>query len=276
MLAQEIVELALVVSLAGLESLDHEHAREAELTARERPRPRCLDGHATRRHHSPTQLLAGLGIDDRDRAGENDPGTDERTVADAGAFDDHRAAADDAVVADDDRRGLRGFEDTTDADASRKVHVGPDLGTGTDGGPRVDHGVRAHPGADVHVARHQDHARLEEGAVASGRTRNDAHAVPGVVALQRDLVGILEGADFGGLHRRLREQQQDRLLHPLVHHHRVVDHFGDAQLAPVEPGDHAHDQLSRVRSGRLGAPFPQLFDLALKVAHRSGGYWHRL
>ena len=98
----------------------------------------------------------------------------------------------------------------------------------------------------------------------------------GVVLLERDLVGVLERPEFDRVHRRLREQQQDGFLHPLVHDHLVVHEFGDSQFATIELRDDAQHEVPRLGSGRLAAPFPQLVDLGFQVGHRPGGYRHRL
>ena len=90
------------------------------------------------------------------------PAPSTTAVAHPGPLGHDAAAADEALVADDHRRGLRRLEHATDADAAREVHVRADLRARADGGPGVDHGVGADPGADVHVAGHHHHAAVEE------------------------------------------------------------------------------------------------------------------
>src|SRR5205814_3390040 len=142
------------VALAFLETLDHEHAGQPELAAPELPAPAGHDGDAPRRDRPATDLLAGLGVDHGHRRSQDHPRPQEGAPPDPGPFDDHAAAADHGVVLDDHGGGLRRFEDAADPDPAREVDVGTDLGTGSDGGPSVDHGVGPDARADVHVARH--------------------------------------------------------------------------------------------------------------------------
>ena len=72
--------------------------------------------------------------------------------------------------------GLDGLEDAADPHAAGQVHARADLRAGPHGRPRVHHRAGADPGADVHVARHQDDAGREERAVARRRGRHDADA----------------------------------------------------------------------------------------------------
>ena len=168
-------------------------------------------------------LRAGVGVDHRDRPREDEPGTEHRAVAHPRAVDDHAPGADERVVTHHDRYRPRRLEHPADADAAGEVDPLADLRAGADRRPRVDHRVGADVRADVHVARHHDHARREVRAPAGRRAGDDAHTGRLVVLLQRDLVAVLERAELGGLHVREPEQQQDRLLEPLVHHDVVAD-----------------------------------------------------
>jgi hypothetical protein len=70
-------------------------------------------------------------------------------------------------------------------------------------------------------------------------------------------------------HPGLAEQQQDRLLEPLVDHDLPVDHLGDPGLAPVEQIDRlvdGGDGLGVVR-GDLVAALPQVVDAGTQVGH---------
>ena len=97
-----------------------------------------------------------------------------------------------------------------------------DLGTRTDGGPRVDHGAFTDVGANVGVARHHHHAR---GLIATPPGLGSGHHADTaihIVALERNLVGVLERCVFDGLHLGDLEQQQDGVFAPLVHGDRAV------------------------------------------------------
>ena len=74
-ITQDVVELGLVVAFTGLESFDDQDARQTELATGEGLRPRRRHRHAPRRHLTPSELVAGLGVDDGDRPGEDAAGT---------------------------------------------------------------------------------------------------------------------------------------------------------------------------------------------------------
>ncbi len=109
-------------------------------------------------------------------------------------FGDDAPAADEAVVLDDHRRRLGRLEHATDADAAREVHVRADLRARSDRRPRVDHRVVPDVRADVHVARHQHDAPLEERAVAR-RMRRARRARPSF--LKPDFSGSLSAYSNG-------------------------------------------------------------------------------
>ena len=69
----------------------------------------------------------------------------------------------------------------------------------------VHQGAGTDPGADVHVARHQDDAGREVRAVARGRGRHDAHAASPRPSLQGQEVAVLERTDLGRLELRTRK-----------------------------------------------------------------------
>src|SRR5207237_407668 len=108
---------------------------------------------------------------------------------------------------------------------------------GADSRPGVDHRVRADPGTDVDVRRHQHDAAREKRAVARGCGWHDANAELVVAALERDLVVILEGADLAWLHLPRPEEIEDRGLNLAVHAPVVAVGFRDAHLAAIERGD---------------------------------------
>ena len=55
--------------------------------------------------------------------------------------------------------------------------------------------------------------------------------------LQRDLVGVLERPELGGLHAGEPEQQEDGLLQPFVDDDLAVDDLGDPRVTGVEQVD---------------------------------------
>ena len=67
--AQDVVELGLVVALALGQPLSTSTHGQVELATGEVPPTAGLDGHRPRRHVAPAQLVAGLGVDDRDATG---------------------------------------------------------------------------------------------------------------------------------------------------------------------------------------------------------------
>ena len=80
-LAQDGLELRLVVALPGVEALDHQHAGQEELPTGVLAATGGADGHAPRRDRPPADLLTGLGVDDRDRRVEDGPLAENRTLA---------------------------------------------------------------------------------------------------------------------------------------------------------------------------------------------------
>ena len=180
--AQDVVELGLVVALALLEPPEDQRARQTELAAGERPAAgsparRCTT--AARRPGSTSSPvsasitgIAGLRIT---------PSPSTHAVADARALRRPCSGCPIVhVVADDDRRRLRRLEHAADADAAREVHALADLRARPDRRPGVDHRVGADARADVHVARHQDRRRARgtspSGPTPPGTTRTRAAA----------------------------------------------------------------------------------------------------
>ena len=89
--------------------------------------------------------------------------------------------------------------------------------------------------------------------------------------LERQLVGVLERPGLDRLHAAQREEEEDRLLQPLVDDHLVgvgVD-LGHAGLSRIEELDGLLDHLGRVGVGRrqVGAALPQLLDARLEISH---------
>ena len=215
-------------------------------------------------------MLHGLGarhVDHRGVPGQDHPGPEHGLPADADALDDDAARADERPVLDHDRRGLDRLQDPAHAHAAGKVHPRADLCARADRRPRVDHGARAHPGPDVHVARHQDHARLEVGAVADGGGRHDPDPERLVAALQRELVVVLERPRLGGRQAAHAEVEEHGLLRPGVHPPAAVPvGLGHADLPPVEEIDRGFDRVRVELGGRIARErLPRPFDPAGQV-----------
>src|SRR5262249_9044714 len=191
-------------------------ARAPEPAARELTLADRLHYDATSRHDAAPDLLPRPGVNHGDGRVQDDALPEHTALSDARALRDHAATADRRVVLDDHGRSLRRLEDAADADAPREVHALPDLAARADGRPRVDHGVGADTGADVHVGRHQDHAGREVGAPPGGTAGDDTHPRRRVVVLERELVVVLERPGFDNGEVLEPEQQEDRLLQPLV------------------------------------------------------------
>ena len=225
------------MTLPRLEALDDEHAGQSELATGEGPRTGGRHRNTPRGHDSTAEFFTRLRVDDRDGCGQDRSRTQRRPFADLGAFCHDAAAADVALVADHDRDRVRWLEDAADTHAPGEVHVLADLSAGPHGGPRVDHGVLAHVRPDVHVGRHH-HDTLGEMTAPPGRgARDHPDAGRRVVGLEGHLVCILEGPEFGRLHGRQAEEQQDRVLQPLVDGHALGAHLGDPLDAGVEEVD---------------------------------------
>ena len=234
-------------------------------------------------HHGGTtprrDLLARLGVDDGDRRVEETARPQHRSLADACPTSHHAAAADEGVVFYHDGHRIGWFEHTADPHPSSEMHALADLRAGGDRRPGVDHGARPDPGADVDVGGHQHDTSPEEGTPTRRGPRQGTHARLGKSVLQGQLVGVLERAQLDRLHAAQREQQEDRLLQPLVDDDLVADrvYLGHPGLAGVEKVDRLLDQLRRVAVGRtqLVPPLPQLLDAApgdqpwLTLARRS-------
>jgi hypothetical protein len=88
----------------------------------------------------------------------------------------------------------------------------------------------------------------EERAPAGRGAREGAHAGLGEAVLEGKLVGVLEGPGLDRLHAAQREEQQDRLLEPLVDDHLVggVVDLGHAGLARIEKLNGLLHDLGRV------------------------------
>src|SRR5207302_11258248 len=134
------------------------------------------------------------------------------------------------------------------AHPSGQVDVATDLGPAADGRAGIDHGARADPGADVHVAGHQNHARLEVAAVAGDRGWYHSHPEASVLALQRNLVVVLERTDLERLHSPQPEVEQDRALDPRVDDPLAVTWLGQTHLAAVQSSNCRLDRLPRLGS----------------------------
>ena len=86
------------------------------------------------------------------------------------AFDDFGTRADEAVVFNNGRAGLQGFEYAADADATAQVDVFTDLGARADGRPSIDHCAFVNVCADVDIRRHQDDVFGNKAAAARNGT----------------------------------------------------------------------------------------------------------
>jgi hypothetical protein len=122
-------------------------------------------------------------------------------------FGDHGAAPDEGVIFDDDWAGHRWFKDAADTDTTREVDVPADLGAGPDGCPSVDHRIGVHEGADVDIAGHQDNTGRLVTTPARRRARDGTDPAGCEVRLERDLVDVGKGADFGDNQFGLLKQQ---------------------------------------------------------------------
>ncbi len=133
-----------------------------------------------------------------------------------------------------------------------------DLGAGAHRGPRIDHGSRAHVGADIDVGGHQNGARGDVGAVARHGVRHRAHAQLLVSVLEFHLVVPLQFAGAHRAHGAHREVEQDGLLDPFVHAPpAAVCGFGGAQAALVHLLDHRVDGSAHLGVGEQCAVVPR-------------------
>src|SRR5205823_251364 len=91
--------------------------------------------------HLALKALAARAVDDAGRGADEHAHGQHRALAHDHAFGHFRARADEAIVLDDDRRRLQGFEHAADAGAAGNMAVLADLRAGADRGPGVDHGA---------------------------------------------------------------------------------------------------------------------------------------
>src|SRR5215204_6279686 len=122
------------------------------------------------------------------------------------------------------------------------MHVAPDLGPRADRGPRIHHRPTPNVGPDVHVARHNDDARLDESPVPHGPRRHDTHTRGRQILLRWDLVAVLERTYLKRPHLRNGEVQIDSLHHPRVGPPLALTLLCDTQLSLVQGGDGIKDR----------------------------------
>ena len=231
--------------------------RAGEAGAAVLARQRAGDDNRIRRDPAVADL-AGGAVDDLGRSAEEHAHRQHRALLDDHAFGDFGARADEAIVLDDHRPGLKRLEHAADPGAARNVDVPADLGAAADGRPGVDHRAFADARADVDEARHQHRAGRDVGAAADDRAGNRAEAGVGELLLApagelgRHLVPPVRAARAAGdrLHRVEPEGQQHRLLEPLVDDPLAADLFGDPRVAAVEHGDRGIDRLADLAFGR--------------------------
>ena len=91
------------------------------------------------------------------------------------------------------------------------------------------------------------------------------------MTLEWDLVGILERPQLDRLHLREPEQEEHRVLQPLVDHDPVVDDLGDTRLTLVEHVDRLVDGVARLVDGHdrreVVASLPERGDGLGQVVH---------
>src|ERR1700683_2969691 len=114
--AQDLVQLSLVVALPLAQALDDEHARHEELSPRVLSPPTGPDGDAPGRHDAARDLLTRLGVDDRDGRIEEAAGAQHRPLADARPARDHATAPDEGVVLHHHRDRVGRLEHAPDPD----------------------------------------------------------------------------------------------------------------------------------------------------------------
>ena len=118
--------------------------------------------------------LARRAVDDLGRGGDERAHRQNGAFADDDAFDNLGARANEAIILDDRRVGLQGFEHPADADAAGEMHVLADLRTGADRHPSIDHRAFIDIGAEIDEGGHEDDARRDIGRAAHNRARHDA------------------------------------------------------------------------------------------------------
>src|SRR3546814_434188 len=160
-------------------------------------RQRARDDHGAGRNASVRNFTGGAIVDPGALGQEHAHGQ-YGILLDDHAFDHFRSGTDKAVVFNDGRVGLQGFENASDTYAARQMNMFSDLRAGSDGGPGIDHGAFVDVGAYVHVRGHQHHVLSYESSPAGGGGRHDAKTSGGkglgIMAgeLQRDFVVILQ------------------------------------------------------------------------------------
>ena len=120
-------------------------------------------------------------IDDVGAGGDDGVGTQHGFLFHHHAFNYDAAASDEAVVFDNDRGCLYGFEYATNAYTTAEVYVFAYLGATAHGGPSVDHGAAVYIGTNVDIGRHQHDSGSQIGSMASYGMGHYAHLTVGIV-----------------------------------------------------------------------------------------------
>src|SRR5215217_4403307 len=165
-----------------------------------------------------------------------------RELFGAGPRNDNAAGADEGAVFYHDGHRPGRLKHTSYAHAPGQMHVASDLGPRADRGPRIHHRPAPDVGPDVHVARHNNHARFDKSPVTHGPRRHDTHARCRQVFLGWDLVVVLERTSLHRLHLGYRKVQVDGLHYPRVRDPLAAARLCNAQFAPVKRGDSVEDR----------------------------------
>ena len=186
------------MALALGEALHHEHARQPELAARELPgagrrRPRRTS-RARCRELSSSPVSASITGIDPVRIAPAPSTTPLPTRAPSATMQREPIIVSSPMITG---AACGGSSTPPMPTPPERCTRSPICAHEPDRRPRVDHRVGADAGADVHVARHHHHAGREVRAPPRRRAGNDPHAAALVVALQRDLVVVLERAELG-------------------------------------------------------------------------------
>ena len=148
-------------------------------------------------------VMEGLGtsyVDYLGAAGDDRIGAKDGLGSDVCAFDDDAAGSDEAVVFDNHRCCLDGFEDAAYAYAAAEMYVFAYLGAAAYGGPSVDHCAAVDVGSDVNIAGHHHDTLSDKGAIASCGGRDDPYALRGIVVFKLDFVVVFERTCLDGGH----------------------------------------------------------------------------
>ena len=217
-------------------------------------------GNCARNHDGPwfdraarDARLAATNIHYGGRRSQHHARAKHRFGSDVNSLHNHAARPDERSVFNDHRLRLRRLEHPANSDAAREVDLLADLGTRTNGRPRIDHRPLVDVCTDVNEGRHHDDASPDIRPVACNRGGYATSSDRRIVALGRNLIEIrrrlaarvkrrLGKRPADGVRVEPAKVEEDSLLHPRMGDPRGAAWFADPQGSLVERGNDLVDR----------------------------------